>query len=193
MRSCLPARLGTQKEWMTSSPCSSIRTFLPTGIWISFAVFTEGRDPEDKYSTSHHHIFPRTLMVRSVVEATASERVVKKLAAVKPVIITMVVATPAITAITICRSLRASKETCGRAHSRLRHKAPARTATASAAAAVSRLAWSARAACTVSCPSPAATPTAATASASTPTAAVRSAPCKCRRSPPAARAAAGRG
>ena len=38
IRSCLPIRLGTQKEWITSADSSLISTGSPTGMWISFAV-----------------------------------------------------------------------------------------------------------------------------------------------------------
>ena len=67
MRSSLPARLGTQKEWMTSEDSSLISTGSPTGIWISFAVVKVRAGASSSYSICHHHWCPVTFRVSCAV------------------------------------------------------------------------------------------------------------------------------
>src|SRR5256885_3384965 len=57
MRSSLPARLGTQKLWMTSLDWRLMCTGTPTGRGSSFAVRTIFDGSDELYWTSHHHWF----------------------------------------------------------------------------------------------------------------------------------------
>src|SRR4051812_35150915 len=62
-RSFLPARLGTQNEWITSAELSTNSTGCPTGTWISFAVVKRAFGDGSEYVTSHHHWCPVISMV----------------------------------------------------------------------------------------------------------------------------------
>ena len=53
---------GTQKLWITSAVCTSTRTGVRTGMWISFAVTAE----VPGYRTSHQYWWPMTRTVSFV-------------------------------------------------------------------------------------------------------------------------------
>src|SRR4051794_7423163 len=81
MRSCLPARLGSQKLWITSLERRMMRVGTPTGTCSSLAVRREFDGSDELYWTSHHHCLPVTVIDNfSCAAALAIERSVKKLA-----------------------------------------------------------------------------------------------------------------
>src|SRR6476646_10947901 len=89
IRSCLPARLVTQRLWITSLERRMIRVGTPTGTCSSLAVRRIFDGSDELYWTSHHHWLPVTVIDSfSCAAALAIERSAKKLAiasAINPV------------------------------------------------------------------------------------------------------------